>query len=105
PTDEGLVDYSGPLLSDVDFAAFSRSALVRIADEVCLQMHLLDRAFVLAVADRVETDTELTRIRTKQLVGVAGIGAERLARALGLGDSEHDAARLLTLHPLLNPAA
>ena len=34
-------DYSGPLLADVDFGAFSHSALVRIADEVCLQMHLL----------------------------------------------------------------
>ena len=32
--DEGQADYSGPLLSDFDFAAFSHSALVRIADEV-----------------------------------------------------------------------
>ena len=32
---------AGPLLSDLDFGAFSHSALVRIADEVCLQMHLL----------------------------------------------------------------
>ena len=36
-------------MSDLDFAAFSHSALVRIADEVCLQMHLLDRAFALAL--------------------------------------------------------
>ena len=41
PNDEGQADYSGELLSDVDFGAFSHSALVRIADEVCLQMHLL----------------------------------------------------------------
>ena len=47
--DEGAADYSGPLLSDVDFAAFSRSALIRIADEVCLQMHLLNLSFGLAV--------------------------------------------------------
>ncbi|MDQ6525839.1 hypothetical protein RB608_19640 [Nocardioides sp. LHD-245] len=108
PTDEGLADYAGPLLSDLDFTAFSHSALVRIADEVCLQMHLLDRAFALAVAERTETDGELERIRRKQLVGVAGIGAERLARALGL-DREPDpvaaATRLLAVHPLLNPAA
>ena len=45
PTDEGAADYAGPLVSDVDFAAFSHSALVRIADEVCLQMHLLDLGF------------------------------------------------------------
>ncbi|KRB80076.1 hypothetical protein ASE01_00790 [Nocardioides sp. Root190] len=107
-TDEGLADYSGPLLADVDFGAFSKSALVRIADEVCLQMHLLDRAFALAVAERTETDGELERIRRKQLVGVAGIAAERLSRALGLDrDSDPVAAatRLLAVHPLLNPAA
>ncbi len=108
PTDEGLADYAGPLLSDIDFAAFSKSALVRIADEVCLQMHLLDRAFALAVAERTETDAELEKLRRKQLVGVAGIGAERLARALGLlelTDPVEAAVRLLAVHPLLNPAA
>src|SRR6202171_1214715 len=46
---QGLADYSGPLLSDVDFGAFSHSALVRIADEVCLQMHLLHLSFAIAV--------------------------------------------------------
>ncbi|GAA1510642.1 hypothetical protein [Nocardioides humi] len=108
PSDEGASDYAGPLLSDVDFAAFSHSALVRIADEVCLQMHLLDRAFALAVAERTETTDDLLRIRRKQLVGVAGIGAERLARALGLDrrdDPVTAATRLLAVHPLLNPAA
>ncbi|WP_278257278.1 hypothetical protein [Nocardioides convexus] len=57
-SDEGRADYTGPLLSDLDLAAFSQSALVRIADEVCLQMHLLDRSFALAVAERTETDAE-----------------------------------------------
>nr|WP_218910581.1 hypothetical protein [Nocardioides thalensis] len=107
-SDEGLADYSGPLLSDVDFAAFSKSALVRIADEVCLQMHLLDRAFALALSERAETDDDVRRIRRKQLVGVAGIASERLARALGLdaaADRVAAAVRLLSVHPLLNPAA
>ena len=57
--DEGQSDYSGELVSDVDFAAFSHSALVRIADEVCLQMHLLNLSFVIAVGKRAGTDTEL----------------------------------------------
>ncbi|MBM7518459.1 hypothetical protein [Nocardioides nitrophenolicus] len=105
PADEGLADYRGPLLSDVDFGAFSHSALVRIADEVCLQMHLLDRAFALAVAERVETGDELVRLRRKQLVGIAGLGAERLARALDLPHDTAGALRTLWLHPLLNPAA
>ncbi|QFG20680.1 hypothetical protein [Actinomadura sp. WMMB 499] len=105
PADDGRADYSGPLLSDLDFAAFSRSALVRIADEVCLQMHLLDRAFALAVAERAADAGELLRIRRKQLVGIAGIAAERLARALDLPADANGAARLLAVHPVFNPAA
>ena len=58
PTDDGQADYSGPLLSDFDFAAFSHSALVRMADEVCLQMHLLNLSFVLAVRARAADDDQ-----------------------------------------------
>lgn len=104
PADEGVSDYSGPLVDDLDFTAFSHSALVRIADEVCLQMHLLDRAFTMALAKRC-TGEQLLRIRRQQLVGVAGVGALRIARALGLSQDEDGARRLLALHPLLNPRA
>jgi hypothetical protein len=105
PADEGASDYRGPSLSDLDFAAFSKSALVRMADEVCLQMALLDNSFVLAVDARAETDAELQTIRRKQFAGFAGIAAYRLARALELPATEHAALRLLALHPALNPAA
>jgi len=106
PSDEGESDYSGPLLSDFDFAAFSHSALVRIADEVCLQMHLLNLSFILAVGARAGADTALaTDICTKQLIGVAGIGAERIHKALDLPGGIEGAVRVLELHPLLNPAA
>ncbi|MGO4258260.1 hypothetical protein [Marmoricola sp. RAF53] len=102
--DDGQADYSGPLLSDFDFAAFSHSALVRIADEVCLQMHLLNLAFLRAVDRRTEADQYL-EIATKQLVGIAGIAAERIRNALELPADEAGALRVLELHPLLNPAA
>ena len=109
PTDDGRSDYAGPLVSDVDFAGFSHSALTRIADEVCLQMHLLDRGFALALASRIETPEDLLRLRRKQLTGVAGVGAARLARALDLPTDPDrvvdSAVRLLAVHPLLNPAA
>ncbi|TDD87481.1 hypothetical protein E1293_07715 [Actinomadura darangshiensis] len=105
PAGDGLAGYTGPLLSDLDFAAFSRSALARIADEVCLQMHLLNRAFTLAVAERAADAGELLGIRRKQLVGIAGIAAERLARALDLPGDAEAAARLLAVHPILNPSA
>ncbi|MFE6649217.1 hypothetical protein ACFVJS_21800, partial [Nocardioides sp. NPDC057772] len=103
--DEGVADYAGPLVSDLDLAAFSRSALARIADEVCLQMALLDRGFTLALEPRATSPEQLLDIRRKQLVGVAGIAGARLARALSLPPDTTGALRLLTLHPMLNPAA
>ncbi|KAA1429132.1 hypothetical protein [Nocardioides antri] len=105
PSDDGAGDYAGPLVSDLDFTAFSHSALVRIADEVCLQMHLLDRAFALALEKRCESEEQLTRIRRQQLTGAAGVGALRIARALGISGDEEGARRLLASHPMLNPAA
>ncbi len=105
PDDEGESDYCGPLLSDVDFGAFSHSALVRIADEVCLQMHLLTLSFGLAVRARAADDASLaTDIRTKQLTGIAGVAAGRIRRALNLPANADGLAAVLRLHPLLNPA-
>lgn len=105
PADDGVADYAGPLVDDLDFTAFSRSALVRIADEVCLQMHLLNLSFVLAVEQRAADAAQLREICTKQLVGVAGLAAERIHRALDLPGGTEGALRVLELHPLLNPAA
>lgn len=105
-SEEGMVDYSGPLLGDLDFAAFSHSALVRMADEVCLQMHLLNLSFLIALRKRCASDgVQLGEISTKQLVGIAGIAAERIHRALGLPAGIEGALRVLELHPLLNPSA
>src|SRR5690348_15335497 len=103
PSDDGQADYSGPLLSDFDFAAFSHSALVRMADEVCLQMHLLNLGFLRAVQARCDP-VQAEEIATKQLVGIAGVAAERIRHALDLPADESGALRVLELHPLLNPA-
>lgn len=103
-SDPGLADYSGPLLSDIDFMAFSHSALVRLADEVCLQMHLLYLSFALAVGARAGDNTELAAsIGLKQLTGLAGLGAMRINRALKLSDDIDGALRTFELHPLFNP--
>jgi hypothetical protein len=98
--DEGQADYAGPLVSDLDFSAFSHSALVRIADEVCVQMHLLNLGFLIAVRARAESEAQAVDIATRQLVGIAGVAAERIHHALGT-----DALETLRLHPMLNPAA
>ena len=104
-SDEGLGDYSGPLLTDVDFAEFSRSALIRIADEVCLQMALLDNSFALALAARADSAEQILDIRRKQTTGSAAMSAYRIARALGVSKDERGALELLALHPMLNPSA
>jgi hypothetical protein len=104
--DEGQADYSGDLLSDFGFAAFSHSAPERMADEVCVQIHLLNLSFVLAVGKRAGTNTELvTGICTNQLIGLAAVAAERIDRALGLPGGIDSAMRVLELHPLFNPTA
>ncbi|OBI44178.1 hypothetical protein [Mycobacterium colombiense] len=104
PSDEGQADYSGPLLSDFDFAAFSHSALVRMADEVCLQMHLLYLSFAIAVRARAADDDEAIGVCTRGLIGIAGLAAERIHRALKLPGGTDGVLRVLELHPLLNPA-
>ncbi|MGV0731825.1 hypothetical protein [Mycolicibacter sinensis] len=104
PAGEGLSDYTGPLLSDVDFTAFSHSALVRIADEVCLQMHLLYLSFALAVRARADTDELAVSVGRRQLTGLAGLGAMRIKDAMRLSDDIAGALRTFELHPLLNPA-
>jgi hypothetical protein len=102
--DAGDPDYSGPLLSDVDFGAFSHSALVRIADEVCLQMHLLYLSFAIAVRKRAVGEEQARDVCTKGLIGIAGVAAERIHKALGLARDAAGALRVLELHPLFNPA-
>jgi hypothetical protein len=103
-SDDGLADYSGPLVSDLDFGAFSHSALVRMADEVCLQMHLLYLSFAIAVRARAGADTELaSSVGTRQLIGLAGLGAERIHRTLSLPHGIKGVLRVFELHPLFNP--
>jgi hypothetical protein len=104
PSEPGLAAYDGPLLADLDFGAMSHSALVRMADEVVLQWHLLALSFVRALRRRGDEAT-VRRVATKQLVGIAGIAAERIHRALGLPSTAAGAMRVLELHPLLNPVA
>lgn len=104
-TDEGLSHYRGDLLADLDFGGFSHSALVRIADEVVLQMHLLALSFREAVAARADGADQRHRVLQGQLIGHAGLAAQRLVAALGLGSEPADAARLMELHPMFNPAA
>lgn len=108
--DEGRAGYAGPLLSDIRFADFSKSALVRIADEVCLQQHLLTLGFMIAVRECAESSSSskdvvglATTIARKQFTGIAGLTSERLRNVLGLGDDTAALAEVLRCHPAWNP--
>ena len=72
------------MLSDFDFAAFSHSALVRMADEVCLQMHLLYLSFAIAVRARAADEAEAVSVCTRGLIGIAGVAAERIHQRAGV---------------------
>ncbi len=105
PDGPGQRDYSGPLLADLRFSDWSRSALRRMAEEVCLQGHLLALSFLSAVRERVDTDEEALAFGRKQFTGIAGWTAGRIRNALGLGRAPGDVAHVLALHPALLPAA
>jgi hypothetical protein len=73
-----------------------------MADEICLQMHLLNLSFIVSVKKRAEEEL-VTEICTKQLTGLAGVAAERIHKALHLSGGVDGVQRVLELHPLLNP--
>ncbi|MFW0788824.1 hypothetical protein [Gordonia sp. CPCC 205333] len=101
---DGVVDYRGPLFEDLQFRQWSRSALVRIAQEVALQHQLLALGFERALARRAVDSKQRDDVFRKQLTGIAGITAERLSAALGLPGDAEGLATVLTLHPVLGPA-
>ncbi len=101
----GLGDYSGALFADFPFAEFSHSALVRLAEEACLQGHLLTLSFLVAVRARLG-DAVAIDIGRKQFTGAAAVVAGRLRSAL-VGSAAAGLAglaRVLRAHPALNPA-
>ncbi|MGN6721431.1 MAG: hypothetical protein ACTHJM_02330 [Marmoricola sp.] len=104
PAEAGAADYAGDLVSDIDFASFSHSALVRMADEVVIQQHLLYLSFARAIRKRAADDGVHERIVRNAFTGHAGIAAERITRALGLAGTPEDATFVMSLHPAFNPA-
>ena len=102
PSEPGQSDYSGPLLADIRFEDWSRSALVRIAEEICLEGHLLSLSFLAALERRMDRERAVGFGR-RQFVGVAGLVADRLRLALGLGSDLESVAQVIALHPAFLP--
>jgi hypothetical protein len=102
--DDGEGDYAGALDPDLVMERFSSAALGAIADEVCLQGHLLSRAYLLEVAERA-SGTEAAAMGAKQLTGIAGVTTKRLAAVLGAAPDLDGIAAVLAVHPMLLPRA
>jgi hypothetical protein len=103
PSEPGRHEYGGPLVADLDFSEWSGSALRRIIDEVCLQGHLLVLSFLAATGRRADSPEATAEFGRRQFTGVAGVAAARLRDALDLPPTLVGAARLLALHPALQP--
>lgn len=102
PTGDGLEDYAWPLDPDLRLEVFSQPVLVAVLDEIAVQSHLLVMSMVAAIEKRSSTEMAVD-IARKQFSGSAGLTAERIATALGLGDSVSDLAQVLMLHPAFLP--
>ena len=74
PGEPGRRDYRGALLSDIAFGDWSRSALLRIAEEVCIQGHMLTLSFLRSVGART-SEAEALAIGRHQFCGIAGLAA------------------------------
>jgi hypothetical protein len=99
---DGMLDYAKPMDPDLDLRDFATPALRAIVDEVSLQAHLLVLSFAMAVEDRLGTEAAVDAC-AKQFAGVAGVVAERLRRAFGLGSVAEDVATVFSLHPAFHP--
>lgn len=98
----GLTDYTKPLDNDLHMRDFSQATLRAMADEIAIQGHLLVLSFATAVQARQGAEFAVKATAT-QFVGTAGVVAQRLHRALRLGDSVTDIATLFDVHPAFRP--
>ncbi len=101
--DDGAAGYAGEVQADVDWSSFSRALLLRLADEISLQCHLLALGFHRALRRRLSGD-RAGELLGRQLTGAGGLASRRLCRALGLAPSAGSVPQVLAVHPALNPA-
>ena len=71
---DGWVDYRGPLVEDLQFAEWSTSALVRVAEEVALQHQLLSLGFLVSLRRYAESEAQIARILARYPEGKKASG-------------------------------
>ena len=99
----GWADYSGTFSPDFQLEDLSHRALLVANQEFAIQSHLLARAFMLCVAQRVG-DAGATELGRSQWTGIAALTAERLVRALKIPTDGIEAiAKVFQIHPCFHP--
>ncbi len=99
----GWDDYSGEFDPHAQPEDFSHSALLKMLQETAVQSHLLARAFLLCVAQRLDDDAAL-QLGEAQWTGIAALTADRIQEPLGIeGDDIEAVAKVFQLHPCFHP--
>jgi hypothetical protein len=99
----GWADYAGPFDPEFQLEDLSHRALVAVNLELAVQAHLLARSFLLCVAQN-HGESVVAELAARQWTGIAGLAAERLARAMGIdGDGPDAIARVFQIHPAFHP--
>ncbi|HLW17950.1 MAG TPA: hypothetical protein VKV69_11395 [Actinomycetota bacterium] len=101
-TGEGRTDYRGPLENDLPFESFSKPTLIWLLREIALQGHLLTLSFTDSLQGRVD-GSKAREIAVQRFTGIAGVAAQRLKHALGLGSDLAGLVKVLELHPAFHP--
>ncbi|HPB45240.1 MAG TPA: hypothetical protein PLP95_05235 [Microthrixaceae bacterium] len=104
-SEDGLTDYSGPLLADIVWSEFGRTTLVRLAEEIAVEWHLLAISFLEAVRARAESEKSALRMYRNQGIGIAGVMAQRLKAAFDLAPDLDGLEAVFQLHPMMHPLA
>jgi hypothetical protein len=98
----GWDDYSGPFDAGFQLEDLGHHALLAVCQEAAVQTHLLARSLLLNV-DQRHGEAAARELGHSQWVGAAAVGAHRLTRAFGLGDTIEDIATIFQLHPNFQP--
>ncbi|MDP9183375.1 MAG: hypothetical protein M3P04_11440 [Actinomycetota bacterium] len=102
--DGGLPDSRGHFDPDFVLEDLSGAAQQVALDEFATQSHLLVRAFVLAVTERLGADAAAGML-PRLVRGWCGLTSQRLQRAFDLDATAAGVASLLALHPALAPVS
>jgi len=99
----GWADYSGEYDPEFELEDLSHRALVIALQEFAVQSHLLFRSYLLAVSQAYGED-DARRVAPGVFTGLAGLTAQRLRPAMGIGGTDAEAlAKLLQVHPVFWP--